>query len=118
MLALYNRYLADGEGLTSIKDIIKETGMLKSLVNRALGELQSKGLITYQKGTADRRTKFVKCVKENLDVFLSVHNGSVKVAERIIDIIGEDDTKEFIKIVEKLSNAGYKTCPQSELKEK
>ena len=113
MLSIYNRYLIDGEGFTSVRDIIKETGMLKSQANRTLGELEKQGLITFTKGIKDRRTKFVKCVKAKLDVFLAVHNSSVRVAEKIIGIIGKDDTETFIQIVEKLSSAGYKAQPQN-----
>lgn len=109
MLNLYDRYLADGEGLTSIKDIINETGMLKSLVNRTLGSLEQKGLIEYSVGTNDRRTKFVKCIKEKLDMFLDVHNSSTNIAQNIIEIIGEEDAEKFIKIVEKLAKSGYKS---------
>ena len=109
MLNLYDRYLADGEGLTSIKDIIKETGMLKSLVNRTLGSLEQKGLIEYSVGTSDRRTKFVKCIKEKLDMFFEVHNSSSNIAQNIIEIIGEEDAERFVKIVEKLSKSGYRS---------
>ena len=112
MLSIYSRYLLDGEGFTSVQDIIKETGMLKSQANRTLSELEKQGLITFAQGIKDRRTKFVKCVKEKLEVFLAVHNSSVKVAENIIGIIGKDDTETFIKIVKKLSEAGYKAQPQ------
>lgn len=114
MLSIYSRYLADGEGFTSVQDIIKETGMLKSQVNRTLGELEKQGLITFAKGKKDRRTKFVKCVKEKLDIFLTVHNSSVKVAEKIVDIIGKDDAETFVRIVTKLSDAGYKAQPQNQ----
>lgn len=109
MLSVYSRYLKDGEGLTSVQDIIKETGMLKSQVNRTLGELEIQGLITFTQGTRDRRTKFVKCVKEKLDVFLAVHNTSLGVSQSIIDVIGEKDTETFIQIVKKLVEADYKT---------
>ena len=112
MLTVYSRYLKDGVGLTSVQDIIKETGMLKSLVNRTLGELESQGLIVFEKGTVDRRTKFVKCVKEKLEVFLSVHNTSLGVSQKIIDIIGCEDAKAFINIVEKLASADYKAQPK------
>lgn len=112
MLLLYSRYLKDGEGFTSVQDIIKETGMLKSLVNRTLGDLENKGLIVYTQGTRDRRTKFVKCVKEKLQIFLSVHNSSLAVSQNIIDIIGDEDAQTFIRIVNKLNAAGYKAYPQ------
>lgn len=85
--------------------------MLKSLVNRTLGSLEEKGLIEYSVGESDRRTRFVKCVKEKLDVFLAVHNSSLGVSQSIIDIIGEQDAATFINIVEKLANADYKAQP-------
>lgn len=111
MFTVYSRYLKDNEGFTSVQDIIKETGMLKSLVNRTLGSLEEKGLIEYSVGESDRRTRFVKCVKEKLDVFLAVHNSSLGVSQSIIDIIGEQDAATFINIVEKLANADYKAQP-------
>ncbi len=112
MLTVYSRYLKDGVGLTSVQDIIKETGMLKSLVNRTLGELEKKELIMFEQGTADRRTKFVKLVKEKIDIFLSVHNSSLDVSQNIIDIIGKQDAATFISIVQKLEDADYKVKPQ------
>ena len=114
MLILYSSYLKDGVGLVSVQDIIKETGMLKSLVNRTLGNLEQKGLIEYSIGTSDRRTRMVKCVKEKLDVFLSVHNSSLGVSQSIIDIIGEQDAATFINIVDKLATARYKAYPQKD----
>lgn len=113
MLAVYSRYLKDGVGLTSVQDIIKETGMLKSLVNRTLGELEKQGLIVFEQGTADRRTKFVKLVKEKINVFLSVHNSSLGVSQNIIDIIGEQDAATFINIVQKLEESKYKAQPKN-----
>lgn len=112
LLTVYSRYLKDGVGLTSVQDIIKETGMLKSLVNRTLGELENQGLISFEQGTTDKRTKFVKLVKEKLNVFLSVHNSSLEVSQNIIDIIGEQDAVTFINIVQKLESAKYKAQPK------
>ncbi len=107
MLLVYNRYMEDGEGLISVKEIIKETNMLKSLVNRTLNSLEKKGLILRLRGEGDRRMLYIKCVKEKLDVFLAVHRSSLKVANGIIEIIGEEDAENFIRIVKKIEGAGY-----------
>ena len=107
MLLIYNRYNEDGEGLISVKEIISETNMLKSLVNRTINSLERKGLLIKQKGEKDRRTLYVKCVKERLDVFLAVHNASLRVSNGIIDIIGEEDADSFIRIVKKIEKSGY-----------
>lgn len=105
MLSVYNRYLTDGEGLTPVKDIIKETGMLKSLVNRTISVLEKKGLVVCFVGEQDRRTKYVKCIKEKLDVFLRVHNTSLQLAQNIIDVIGQDDAQTFVRIVDKIASS-------------
>lgn len=107
MLLVYNRYLADGEGVVSIKEITQKTQMLKSLVNRTINALEKKGLIERCEGEGDRRMGYVRCIREKLDVFLMVHNSSLKLAQDIIDIIGPEDTRAFIRIVQKLDAAGY-----------
>ncbi len=108
MLLLYKRYCQDGIGMISIQDIIRETQMLKSLVNRTVNALESKGLLERCRGEKDRRTLSVKCVEDKLDVFLEVHNSSLEVANNILRIIGEEDADNFIRIVEKIESSGYK----------
>ncbi|MBQ8868270.1 MAG: winged helix-turn-helix transcriptional regulator [Oscillospiraceae bacterium] len=108
MLLLYSCYTEDGVGLISIKEIIAQTGMLKSLVNRTINSLEKKGLLVRQAGEKDKRTLYVRCVEEKLDVFLQVHASSLGVAKGILDIIGPEDAETFIRIVEKLDKAGYK----------
>lgn len=108
MLMLYNRYCEDGSGMISVQEIIRETQMLKSLVNRTLNSLESKGLLEKCRGEKDKRTLYVKCVEDKLDVFLNVHASSLVVANQILEIIGEDDADTFIRIVEKIASSGYK----------
>lgn len=108
MLFLYQRYCEDGVGMISVQEIIRETQMLKSLVNRTINALEAKGMLEKCRGEKDKRTLFVKCVKEKLDVFLEVHNASLEVAGNVLQIIGEEDADNFIRIVEKIETSGYK----------
>ncbi len=108
MLLLYNRYRKDGEGLISIKEITQETKMLKSLVNRTVNSLEKKNLLKRCENGNDRRVIYVKCVEENLDVFLGVHNSSLELVQNIIDIVGTEDAQAFIRITQKIENSGYK----------
>ena len=107
MLMLYKRYCEDGVGLVSVKEIIQKTKMLKSLVNRTVNSLSEKGLLERVEASGDKRMVYVKCVEAKLDVFLQVHNSSLEVAQNIIDIIGEEDTDSFVRIVKKIEEAGY-----------
>lgn len=101
MLIAYNAYRKDGEGLVSFKDIVRETRMLKSLVNRTIDSLVKKRMLE-RCGGADKRTTFVRPVKENLDAFLCVHNRSLAIAQQVVDIIGPEDAAVFVGIAERI----------------
>ena len=108
MLLLYDKYKEDGKGVVSVKEIVAETNMLKSLVNRTVNSLEKKGFLERIKAdSGDKRMVYVKCIEDKLDTFLKVHNGSIAVAEKIIGIIGEEDAKAFARIVDKIEKSGY-----------
>ncbi len=107
MNVIFKRFTEDGEGVVSIKEITQKTRMLKSLVNRTVNSLIKKGFVNRCESTGDKRLVYVKCEKEKLDTFLKVHNGSLAHAGNIIDIIGDEDTQAFIRIVNKIEKSGY-----------
>ena len=100
--------LADGAGAVSLQEIIRETGMLKSQVNRTVNSLEAKGLLVRCPGETDKRTQVVRCVEEQMETFRQVHQSSMGVAKEIMEIIGEEDTDAFIRIVQKLADADFK----------
>ena len=107
MLLLYEQFHADGVGILSVKQITASTRMLKSLVNRTVNALEQKGLLERCAGQGDRRIGYVRCVQDQLGVFLRVHASSMEIAQQISNIIGPEDTQAFIRIVDKLTQSGY-----------
>lgn len=105
MLIVNRKYEEDGVGLVSFKDIVNETKMLKSLVNRTIDSLVRKGMLERSDGEADRRTTFVRPIPENLGPYLAVHRRTLLMVQEIIDIIGEEDARTFIRLAEKLIQA-------------
>ena len=101
MMIVYNRFRKDGEGLVSFKEIVSETKMLKSLVNRTIDSLVRKNYLERSEGK-DKRTTFVRPVKENLDPFLAVHGKSLALAHRATEILGEEDAEAFVRISRKI----------------
>lgn len=101
MMIAYNKYREDGEGLVSFKELTQETKMLKSLLNRTIDSLVGKGLLVRQAG-ADKRTKFIKPVPENLHEFLEVHSNSVALAHDMLEVIGKEDAEAFVRISKKI----------------
>ena len=102
MLTAYKKYIEDGEGLVSFQALVRETRMLKSLVNRTIDSLVTKKLLTRCEGK-DKRTTFVRIIPENLGEFLAVHEQSLSLARRLREIIGDDDAEAFIRISQKIA---------------
>ncbi len=107
MLLVNRKYKEDGEGLVSFKDIVRETKMLKSLVNRTIDSLVGKGLLIRCDGEADRRTTYVRPVTENLASYLQVHKHSLEMVDRIIEIIGVEDAGAFVRLTNKLVDSDF-----------
>ena len=104
MNLVYTQMLKDGEGLVSFKDLVAETKMLKSLVNRTIDSLVAKGYLQRCEGK-DKRTTFVRPIKENLDDYLSVHENTLELVRGILEVIGEEDAKAFVRVSEKICAA-------------
>lgn len=102
MNLVYNRYAEDGEGLTSFKEIVQKTQMLKSLVNRTIDSLVKKGYLERVDGR-DKRTTFVKAA--NLKDFLEEHEKTLALVRGIIGIIGKEDAEAFVRLSEKIAAA-------------
>lgn len=104
MLLAYHRYLEDGKGELSFKEITNETKMLKSLVNRTIDSLVNKGLLMRLE-SIDKRTTLVCLVPEKLEVYLEVHRKTIALVESIVELIGEDDARAFVRLAGKIANA-------------
>lgn len=103
MLFAYKKFKEDESSCISIKEIIKNTNMLKSLANRTINSLEKKGLLERVTKNNDKRIVYLRCVEKNLKRFLDVHNSSINLAETISKILGEEDTIAFIRIAKKSS---------------
>ncbi len=102
MNIVYHKYMEDGEGLTSFKEIVRRTQMLKSLVNRTIDSLVKKGYLEKVDGK-DKRTTFVKAA--NLDDFLTEHDKTLSLVRGIIETIGTEDAEAFVRVADKISAA-------------
>lgn len=100
MNLVYRRYREDGKGLVSFKEIVAETGMLKSLVNRTIEGLVQKGSLARSDGE-DKRTTFVRPL--DLSEYEAEHQKTLAMVEGIVKEIGEDDARAFIRLSEKIA---------------
>ncbi len=105
MKLVYNQYQKDGVGRTAVQRIVKETRMLKSLVNRTVNALCSEGYLIKERDGEDARNLFVRPRPERLEAFLTVHRHSLQMVQSVINVIGEKDAACFVRICEKLRAA-------------
>lgn len=103
MRLAFNQYRNDGVGRVAVQRILKETGMLKSLVNRTVDSLCAQGFLVKERGERDRRSLYVRPIPGKLSAFVSVHERSLQIVEQVIQIIGETDAAVFVRCCEKLS---------------
>ena len=105
MLLVYNEYRKGADGL-AFSEIVAQTRMLKSLANRTVTALESKGLVERTGGARDKRAVFVRLVPERADEFLKVHRRSLALAEKVCDVIGREDAEAFVRLTGKIAACG------------
>lgn len=113
MKLVYDQYQADGVGYTAVSRLVRETNMLKSLVNRTVNALCAKGYLIRERDGVDARSVLVRPVEERLPDFLSVHRRSLDLARQIVDVIGPKDAEAFVRMYEKLAAAGLRLYSQN-----
>lgn len=102
MKRVYDRYRADGVGRTSMQELLRQTNMLKSLMNRTLNALCAQGYLVKER---EGRSLYVRPVPQRLADFLVVHRHSLELVERIVDVVGREDAEHFVRICQKLTAA-------------
>lgn len=107
LLIVNRRYEEDGVGLVSFKEIVNETHMLKSLVNRTIESLVRKGLLERSDGEQDRRTTYVKPIPENFTEYHALHKRTLAMVEELIGIIGTEDAEAFVRLTNKIVEANF-----------
>lgn len=112
MLFAYNEYKTNGRGI-SFKQLVLSTKMMKSLVNRTVNSLKDRGLVTISSDENDKRSCIISIAADKLDVFLAVHSQSLALSEKIISVIGEDDARAFLGMVEKIDKAKLKLLDEN-----
>lgn len=88
----------------SFKDLMTTSKILKSQLNRSLNSLEKKQLITKNISQADKRSKIINLTKKGEETYDSFHPVAVESSKKMIEILGEEKTKELIDIFEIVIN--------------
>lgn len=107
MKLVYEQYRKDGIGLTPVQTILKRTHMLKSLANRTINALCTQGYLVKEQSGPDARMLYVRPVPDRLPDFLAVHERSLQLAGAVIEVLGEQDAENFVRICERFLASGF-----------
>lgn len=105
MKLVYDQYRVDDLGRVSMQTVLKRTNMLKSLANRTVNSLCEQGYLLRERDGEDARMLFVRLAPDRLSDFLVVHGRSLELVQAVIDVIGDEDAVQFVRICEKFLNA-------------
>lgn len=84
-------------------DLCKLTHMHKTLMNRTIKSLEKKKIILREPDDDDKRRYFVQINPENFEVFLAVHENSMKLVRQVTESIGQEKTEAAIEIFHNIS---------------
>jgi DNA-binding MarR family transcriptional regulator len=96
-------YIAEHEGNVIPSDISNAMGITSARIAAALNSLEGKGLITRRIDLEDRRRILIDLTEAGRDQVKEHHEKIVKTATNMLRYLGEDDAKDYIRIMKKLA---------------
>ena len=92
----------NGEKFVTTTELAKKMNLLKSQINAILIKLEKKELITKVQNIIDKRVIEIRITEKGREVYEREHAKSLKIANNIIELIGEDGAENLINSFEKV----------------
>ncbi|WP_042276617.1 MarR family winged helix-turn-helix transcriptional regulator [[Clostridium] dakarense] len=96
--------LYESNGKLTMKEIAKKIGKDKSTVTSLVNRLISLGYIEKEKCDKDKRVTYIKLTDKARSIEGKFNNISSQVKETAYNNFTEDEKKEFLRLLKKLSN--------------
>ncbi len=100
-------YIDHHEGSVIPSEISNEVGISTARVAATLNGLESKGLITRRIDVNDRRRILVEMTPEGKEEVKKHYQKMMKTATNMLQYLGEQDAKEYIRIMGKLADKNH-----------
>lgn len=98
-------FLAQSEGDVLPSQISDEMDISSARIAVALNKLEHKGLINRRIDKVDRRRILVELTPEGKDAAEEMERMMIGDIARLLELLGEEDAQEMIRIMSKLANA-------------
>ena len=98
---LYRLYISEtGEALAG--DLARGMGLTSGRIANILKQLESKNYVVRSSGEKDRRKVYVALTEEGRTHIEDVYQGNLRDIETYLEKLGEEDAKEYIRILGRL----------------
>ena len=84
-------------------DLCRMTNMLKSQMNRTLTQLESKGMITRERSSEDKRQIYITMNLEQCHIYEKQHERILRILDAVIDKLGTEKSKMAIEVFNDIS---------------
>ena len=89
-------------------ELCKIMNMQKSQMNHTLAAMEHKKLIIRKRCTSDKRRIFIRLNEAEMDVYNRQHAQVMQIVENLIATLGEEQTKQVIKLLRALADTADK----------
>ena len=103
------RYIAThGEDDILPGEISQDMNVSTARIAQTLNSMEKKGLITRRIDENDRRKILIKLTPAGKELAEKNQQSVLEAAKKILDMLGEDDAKEYVRITSKLAELASK----------
>lgn len=92
-----------GKGVTAT-EIVNLTGILKSQVNKVLGDMEAEGLIQKERCEGDKRKIFIFLTKKGRECYKKEHEGILTILDSVCQSLGDQKIKDLISDLDTVAN--------------
>ena len=78
-------------------EICGETRLLKSQVNKVLGDMEKKGLVYRQRDSEDKRRVFLRMKEESVETYLAEHAHVMSIIEQVCRRLSRQEVELLIE---------------------
>lgn len=96
-------YISEHDGNVIPSDISQAMGITSARIAAALNSLEKKGLISRRIDPEDRRRILIDLTAAGKEQVNKHHQMIMSYVTRMLEYLGEDDAKEYIRIMKKLA---------------
>ncbi len=115
---LFREQLIDPKARLTATDLCAKTKMLKSQMNRTLGQLEARGIIRRERSTEDRRQVFVTMDADRAGLYHQLHERVLGIVDAIIERIGEEHAAQTAALLEEIADVADQLLSQTDKTDK